>query len=150
MSCCNQPLSKAQQPSIADVRCDPVHQALVRDAVEVPLQVSIHHMGVAFLQKCIDLPQRVFAAPAGSKPVARVLKLLLKDRLYHPLDRRLDNPVLDRRDAQGPRFTARFGYLYPPHRLGPVLSLLQLPRQLAQVLRFMRRKSFYALPIYPR
>jgi hypothetical protein len=43
----------------------------MRNAVKVAFQVSIHHMGIAFLQVLINFPQPVFAAYSGSETVAR-------------------------------------------------------------------------------
>ena len=103
---------------------------------------------VAFLEVSINLPQRVFAAFAWSKSVTHGQEFFLKDRLYHPLDRRLHDSVFDCRDTQGARFTACFGDFYPPHRLGPVFSLFEVFAQFAQVHQFIGRKAFYALPIY--
>ena len=120
----------------------------MRDAVEVAFEVSVHHMGVTVLKVSINLPQRVFAAFAWSKSVTHGQEFFLKDRLYHPLDRRLHDSVFDCRDTQGSRFTACFGYFYPPHRLGPVFSLFEVFAQFAQVHQFISRKAFYALPVY--
>ena len=44
--------------------------------------------------------------------------------------------------------TARFGYFYPLHRLGPVRSFFEVSGQFAQIQQFIGRKSFYALPVY--
>lgn len=45
-----------QQPPIADVLFDSLCQQVVQDAVEVALQVSVHHVGVAGLEVSIDFP----------------------------------------------------------------------------------------------
>lgn len=137
-----------QQATIADVLFDFLCKQVVRDAVKVAFEVSVHHVGVAFSQVSIDFPQRVLAAFARSESVTYVQKFFLKDRLYHPFDRRLHDSVFDGGDAQGSRFTACFGYINPPHRLGPVLALFEVSGQFAQIHQFVGRKSFYALPVY--
>ena len=63
-----------------------------------------------------------------SKSVTQRQEFSLKNRLNHPLDRRLDDSVFDGRDAQRARFPARFWYVYTPYSLGLIFSLLKVPR----------------------
>ncbi len=48
-----------QDRAVADRARHQRHQPVVRDAVEIALQVGIHHPGVALLEQPIDFPQRV-------------------------------------------------------------------------------------------
>src|SRR4051812_12692984 len=107
----------------------------MRDAVEVALEVGVHHMGVALLEPASDGPQRVLATSSRSEPVTRVAETALEDRLDNALDRCLDHSVLDGGDAQRTAAAARFGYLHTAHGFSAVLPCLELFRNLAQVLR---------------
>src|SRR5262245_39515954 len=55
------------------------------------------------LQQLIDPAQGVFAAATGAKPVALLREVALEDRLDHVDNRRLNHPVADCGDPQGPR-----------------------------------------------
>jgi glycerol-3-phosphate dehydrogenase len=57
-------IQQGQQATVADVRRQPLLQPVVRNAVEVPLQVGIHHMGVARLQQ----PSTTAAHPCSCVP----------------------------------------------------------------------------------
>jgi hypothetical protein len=76
-----------QNASVADLFRYPRHQPVVRDRVEVALQVGVHHMGVTFLQQPVDLPQRVLAAAFRTEAVAAFPELRLKDRFNRHLER---------------------------------------------------------------
>ena len=73
--------------------------------------------------------QRVLAPPPRSETVALLSKVPLKDRFQHVPQCRLHHPV---RPSGSPRpfvRAARLGNPDPPHRLGPVTTLLQRFRQ---------------------
>ena len=141
---------KFQQATVADAFLNPFFQPGVRNAVKVAFEVGVHDMRVAFLQPLIDFPQRVLAASAGSESIAHRQKFLLEDRFYHPLDRRLDNPVLDGGDAQRARLAARFGYFHSSHGGRLVPPFFQVVRQFAQIPFSSRRKAFDALSVDAR
>ena len=122
-----------EDPAIADPFLHPPHQPLVRNAVEVGLEVGVHHEGVAVLDQSIHFAQRVMATPSRSEAVAPLQELHLEDRFDHELHRPLHDPVLDRRDAQRPRSTIALGDVHPSDRLRPVGSRSQRLRQLGQI-----------------
>jgi hypothetical protein len=96
----------------------------------------------------LSTSRRVFAAFSRTESVAHRQKFFLEDGLYHPLDRCLDNSVLDGGDAQGARLAARFGNFHAPHGLRSIAPFFKLFRQFVQVAPGIRCKSFDALPVY--
>jgi hypothetical protein len=50
------------------VLLDPRHQTIVRNRVEVALQVGVYHEGVAVPDQLVDLPQSVMAPTLRTKP----------------------------------------------------------------------------------
>ncbi len=102
--------------------------------VEVAFQIGVHHVPIAFLEQSIDPPEGVFASPVWPKAVAVLGKITLKDRLQHVAQGRLNDPVTNRRDSQGPPLAAaRLGNMHPPDFLGTVGAPTQLLRQVPQI-----------------
>jgi hypothetical protein len=83
-------------------------------------------VGEAFLQKPIDFPRSVLAAPPWAEAITPLPELNFKDWLDNHLQRRLDNAVLDRGDPQRTRFPVRLGDFHPFDRARPVCPRLQL------------------------
>src|SRR5690554_4904209 len=127
-------MEQGEKATIADPFLYPFHQWLVRDRVEVALQVGIDHEGEAFLEQTIYFAQRVTAAAPRPKAVALRTERGLEDRFDDEFHRHLRDPVLDRRDAQRPGPAIVLGDFHSPDRLRAVGSLPQLGRQLAQIL----------------
>src|SRR6185436_9441822 len=122
---------------------------LVRKAVEVTLEVGIHHDGEPFLEQAVDLAQRVMAASSRTETVAPLAERRLEDRFDDQLHRRLDNTILDRRDTQRPRSPVTLGDFHPPDRLGTIAAVLQRDRPLAQVLPRVRCEPLETLAVHP-
>ena len=61
-------LDQRQHSAIRHLPGHQGQQPVLRDRVEVALQVGIDHMDVARLEQLVHPPQRVFAAPPGRKP----------------------------------------------------------------------------------
>ena len=158
MSCRRKPLDQGQDAPVADRVRHPADQPVVRDRVEIALQVGIHHEAVACLQKPIDLPQRRLAAASRTEAVAARPELRFKDWFNGQFERRLHHPVpgfrsgqaLDRRDAQRAGLAVPLGYLDPFHRSRPIAAVLQLLVKLRQIPLRLRREPFDALSINPR
>jgi hypothetical protein len=53
----------------------------------------------------VDLGDRVVGAPLGPEPVGDRLEAGLEDRFQHQLERRLDDPVRDRRNTEATPIT---------------------------------------------
>src|SRR5437879_10271781 len=66
---------QSQNASVADLLRHPRHEPVVRDRVEIALQVGVDHLDIAGPQQSIDLPQRVLAASAGPEAIAAGPKL---------------------------------------------------------------------------
>ena len=69
-----------EHPAIDDLVLDPCHQRVVRNRIEVRLQVGIHHVGVAVLDQPIDLAQRIVAPSPRTEAVASVAEPALEYR----------------------------------------------------------------------
>src|SRR6266481_5572402 len=127
------PQELAQQLHDLPIRYLPAdlgQQVLVRDRVEVALQISIDDEHRTVLQQLVDPPQGILAAPAGAEAVAVGREVPLEDRFQHHPQRRLNYPVSHRRYAERPLLRApRFGNVVPANRLRPVLAR---PQPLAQ------------------
>ena len=143
-------LEQLQQSSVANVFGHPLHQSLMGNGVEVTLKVDIHYPGQSFFEQPLNSAQRVFAASPGSKPVAVLHKLPLKDGLQYVPNGPLHNPIPHRRYPQGSLFgAAGLGYPVSPHRLRLVLARFQLLVQPIQLLAQAARELPKALTIHP-
>ena len=148
MSCWRKPSSSDRTgPSLIEGHQG--HQPVVRDAVEIALQVGIHHPGEPLLQQPIDFPQRVLAAPPRPEAVTTRPELSFKDRLDDHLESRLHDPILDRRDPERTGSPVTFGDLHPLDRVRPVAAVLQTVLKLLQIPLGLRREPFDALAIHP-
>jgi len=82
------PLKRQKKAAIADPRPQPLHQLVVRDRVEVALQIGIHDIGVSGFKQFLHATQPVFAPPSGAKAVAVFGEFPLEDRFQsHPQGR---------------------------------------------------------------
>ena len=150
MSCFSQRLDQIEEAAIAHPRPQPLHQLVVRDRVEVALQIGVHHETVAQLDQPIDLPQRILTAASRPEAEARRMELRLQDGLQHEFDRRLGDAVLDRRYSQRPHPAIPFRDLHAPDRRRTVFPRPQLSRQLRQIHFGVRREPFDTLPVHAR
>ena len=123
-----------EHAAIADPRLDPLHQPLVRNAVEVAREIGIDHIGVALLDQTVYFAERVMAAAPRPEAVAPGMEASLENRFDHELHRRLHDPVLDHRDAQRPEPAIALGDLHPLDRLRTVAPLAQRRHQLGQII----------------
>src|SRR5215469_1669092 len=142
-------LDQRQNRPVTDRALDPGHQPVVRDAVEITLQVGVHHPGQPRLQQPIDFPQRVLATTSRAEAVAARPELRFKDRLDDHLESRLHDPVLDRRDPQRTGSPVAFGDLHPFDRVRPVAASLQTVLEFLQIPLGLCREPFDALPVHP-
>src|SRR5580700_11927157 len=80
-------LDQLEKAAIADPRPQPLHQPVVRDRVEVALQIGVHYETRARFDQPIDLPPRTFkrigilAAAPRPEAEARRMKMRLQDGL---------------------------------------------------------------------
>ena len=92
-------LHQCEHALVLDPCPHPIHQGRVGDGVKARLDVSVEHPPVALGAVTLDLSDRVVCAPPRPEPVGDGQKVRLEDRFQHELERRLDNPVRDRRDG---------------------------------------------------
>ena len=121
----------------------------MRNTVEVALQVSIYHEGVAFPKQPLHCAQRVLAAPPRPEAVAHRTELRLKDRLDHELDRRLNNAVFDRGNAQRSCLSDSSRDIHPLDRVRLIAAFPQRRPQLVQIAFRPCFKPLDALSIHP-
>jgi hypothetical protein len=93
-----------EDAAIADPFLDALHQLLVRNRVEVALQVGVHHEGIPLPDQSCHFPQGILAAAFRPEAVACRTEHGFENWLQHEFRRRLDDAILDRRHA--PRQTA--------------------------------------------
>src|SRR6202022_593933 len=141
-------LDQRQDAPVADRLAHPCHQLVVRDRIEVTLQVGIHSMSEALLQQPIDLPQRIFAASSRPEAVTSRPELDFKDWLNGHLQSRLHDAVLDGRYPERTGLPAAFGNIDPFDRARPVAAVLQVLMKLRQIPLRARRKPRDALTIH--
>src|SRR5215472_4449037 len=122
----------------------------VGDGVEVALKISIHHKGVAIVNKLLHFSKRVFAVKSRAKAVTHLKELPLKDRLQHKLKCRLNDTVFDHRNPQRTKLPAPFGNLHSSYRLWPVGSVLKSYTQFLKIHLRPCRKALHALAVYSR
>ena len=91
---------QSQHSSVRDLLTHQVHQAVVRDRVEVAFQIGVDDIGVTGFEQLIHSSQGVFASPSGAKAVAVFGEFVFEDRFDHHPHCRLNHPVSDRRDAR--------------------------------------------------
>jgi hypothetical protein len=115
-------------------------QAILRNRIEVALQIGIDDVDVTGLEEVLHPPQRLLAAPSGAKAVAVRGEVLLEDRLQHHAKRRLYQTVAYRWYPQGTHLRAsRLGNIVPSDALRPVPSGSQLIAQAPQIgVQFLR------------
>src|SRR5712691_3606739 len=141
---------QVENAPITDALLNPLHQPLVRDGVEVALEVGVDHVDVAIRNQLSHLAQRIPAAPSRPKAVTGRSERRLEDRLKRELHCRLDDTILDRRDAQRSRPAVALRNLDPPDRLRTVIALPQSRRKLGQVHVFLRFEPLDAFAIHSR
>src|SRR6478672_9203205 len=122
----------------------------MRNAVEVAFQIGVHHIAAAVLDQGIHLAQSVLAGPPRPEAIARWVEHCLEYRFDDELDRRLDDPVLDHRDAQRSCRAIALRDLNPPYRQRTVLPGPQALRKLSQISLRPSLEPFDALPIHAR
>ena len=101
------------------------HQLVVRDGIEVLLQVRVVHGGASFFELLEDDLQRLLSTPSGAKPEGAFLEVRFEDRFQKEQDGRLHHPIAHRRDPQRSQFPVRLGDVDPPDRGAPVAFLCQ-------------------------
>ena len=97
---------------------------------ELVLQVRVHHPEVARLQMPVHFPQRIFAPQTLPKAEAPRLEFVLKDRLDHEFQGRLNYAVLHRRYTER-ALPLALGYVHASYRLRTIAAVL--PAALAPI-----------------
>ena len=143
-------MHKIENAAVADARPQPLDQPVVRDRIEVALQIGVHHEAVAGFDEAIDDPQRILGAASRPEAEARRVEPRVQNWLQHEFDRGLGDAVLDRGNPQRPHSAIPFRDLHAPDRRRTVISRPQRSRQLRQILVGVRREPFDALPINAR
>ena len=132
----NTSISLMTRPS--DTSPPPAPQRLVRDGVEVALQIGVDHQVYPFQQSVH--PRRACCCPAGVETRNCAPRSLVRRSAPLLSQRPLDHPVPYRRYSQRAFFLLPGFYLLSPHRLRPIPAVPQLCRQLFIPLR-SRSKS---------
>jgi len=120
----------------------------MRNAVEVVGDIRVHHPTVPRLQRLGHLAQRILAAALWPKAIAHRQKLLLENRFDHQLQRRLYDPIFDRRNPEPSPLPRCLGNLHFPDPLRSVAPRAQRSFQLLQVPLGVAGKILNALPVY--
>src|SRR5437867_3883167 len=124
-----------QDAAVHDSLLDQRHQPIMRNGIEVALEVGIHTPDLTLVQELLHAIHCLPTAPAGPKPVAVLGEIALKDRFEYVPHSRLDGPVAHRGNSQR-SLLVRPRFLYPDatRRLAAVAFSAQFfaqPRQLA-------------------
>ena len=125
-------LDQTQHGPITDAPYHACHQFRMRNRVEVPAQVAVHHLRVPLVHQPMDLLYRVQRAAPGPVGILLRLQVGLEDRSEHQHCSHLRHAVPDRRDAQRSLFAVGLGYPYPTDRLRSIRLVLKCLRQFAQ------------------
>ena len=142
-------LDQIQNASIADLLFYPRHQPVVRDRVEIALQVGVHHMGIAFLQQPIDFPQRILASSTRTEAVAAFPERCLKDRFNRHFERRLHDAVLHARYPQRTGLARPLGYIDALDGRRAIRPGLQTLTKFDEISFRARREPLHALAVHP-
>ena len=130
---CFQPqANQFQHRAITDPHAQASHQLVVRDRIEVPLQVGVVHFPIARRQVRANRFQRLMGRTLRSESIGTIQEIRLEDRLQNQQRRRLHHAVFHRRDAQRTQLAVSLRNVHPPHRLRSVAFLLQLLLQFDQ------------------
>ena len=143
-------LDEIENAAVADARPEPLDQPVVRDRLEIALQIGVHHKAAAGFDEAIDDPQRILGAASRPEAEARRVEPRFQNGLQHEFDRRLGDAVLDRGNPQWPHPAIPFRDLHAQDRRRTVISRPQRSRQLRQILASVRREPFDALPVHAR
>src|ERR1700730_9747027 len=139
-----------QDAAVRHLPADQGLQAILRDRVEVALQIGINDVDVTGREQSCHPPQRVLAAPSGAEAVAVRGEVLLVDRLHHHAKRRLYHPVAYRWYPQWTHLlTSRFGNVVPSDLLRPITARPQLLAQAPQICVRILRVVFDRDMIHP-
>src|SRR5215467_8958087 len=140
-------LDQLKHSPIAQLFLHALKKLRVGDGVEVALKISIHHKGVAIVNKLLHFSKRLFAAKPRAKAVTHLKKLPLKDRLQHKLKLCLNDAVFHHRNSQRTKLPPPFGNLHSSDGLWPVGSLLKCCAQFLQIHLRPCRKSLHTLSV---
>ena len=108
------------------------HELDVRNAVEVPAQVSVNHLSMPGVEQRHNLPDGIQGTSSGSVRVLLGRQVGLEDRLQDQHRRRLHHAVLDGRNAQRTLLSVGLGDPDPTDSLGMISLFPEFFRQFAQ------------------
>ena len=122
-----------QHRPVHDPHAQARHQLVVRNRIEVALQVRVVHRLIPGLQVTAYLLQRLVRRAPRTEPVGAIQEIRLEDRLQDQQGRHLHHPVAHRRDAQRSQLPIRLRDVDAPHRLRPVgLGCAAIPGSLPE------------------
>jgi site-specific DNA recombinase len=112
----------------------PTQQGRVIDRVETCLDIGIEHPQISLGAQPLDIGDRVVRPTPRPEPIGDRKEISLEDGLQHQLQRRLDHPVGDRRDAQTSELPRPAGFADHalPHRQRPERPVLHRTTQILQ------------------
>ena len=108
-----------QHAPVSDPSTHPAHQGPVVDLIEAGRDVRVDHPLIRAAGEVVNLGDRVLGPAPGTEAVRVRREIRLEDRLQHELERSLDHPVPDGRDAQPATLATGLGDHPLPHRERP-------------------------------
>ena len=132
--------NEPQNLAVLDAALHPIHQHVMIDGVEAPLDIPLDHIpgprrtGGCWVQLVLYSCERVMGASPGPKAIRDRIEIRLEDRLQHQLEGHLDQSVSERRYPQRTELSrlARLWDQPLPNRFWPVNSFSQLLPDLLQ------------------
>ena len=127
-------LHQGQHALVLDALPHPAHGEGMREVVKGRLDVRVQHPPVTPGAEVVNLGDRVVCPPAGPEPIRARQEIRLEDWFQDQFQRRLDDPVRNRGNAQLadlPR-PARLGDLPFPYRQRPERAVLEGDPQIVQ------------------
>ena len=115
-----EPADPHQHRAVGDPSFQTLDQGIVRDRVEVRFQIRVVDLAKPGGEVLADRVDRLMSVPTRTEPVGAVQEVGLKDRLEHQQNRRLNDPVFDRRNSQRSHPAVRLGDVHTLDRLRPV------------------------------
>ncbi len=125
-------LEQCQDVTVADATGHRFQKLRVRDTIEIPAQVRIHHLRVPGIHQRMDVANRVLGT--STRPVGVLLRreVGLEDRLQDHHHRHLRHAVPKRADPKRPLLAVRLGDEHPTNRAGTIRAILEIVRQCGQ------------------
>ncbi len=138
-----------QNLAIGNASLQAFDQGIMRDGIEVRLQVGVIHLRETGRQVLTNGVDRLMGISTRTKPIRAVQEVCLKDRLQHQQHCGLNDAVSDRWYTKRSQPSVRLGDVDALHRLRPIGPgaefLLQLPKEGIQIRTIVYVLAGYAI-----